>query len=357
PIYHDNPPIASGLRPEPGPLQFYNWIAYINPAVVTDFETKYKVKVQISTFNTIDEAVAKLASGAVQFDVFVPETVFLEQLVVGKILQPLNHSYLPNLAANVWPSLADPWYDVGSRYSVPYTIYTTGVGWRADFLPGFDPSKLRHPWAALWREGPRISGKVGLLDDEHDGLTMGLLYRGLRDPNTESASQLSAARDALIGLVKTTNLKFDTNEYQHLADGSLWLHQAWSGDMAAAPLYTPKGTPASVLRYWWPTDGRGPINNDMFGVLRGARNPVLAHLFLNHLLDNDEALKNFSFNYYQQPLTSMTPELLVSNKLIPPTLDSTIIREPQFKQGLVQGPLSQYGSVLWENAWAAVRSE
>ena len=151
PIYHDNPPIASGLRPEAGPLQFYNWIAYINPDVVTDFEKKYKVKVQISTFNTIDEAVAKLASGAVQFDVFVPETVFLEQLVVGKILQPLNHSYLPNLAANVWPSLADPWYDVGSRYSVPYTIYTTGVGWRADFLPGFDPSKLANPWAALWR--------------------------------------------------------------------------------------------------------------------------------------------------------------------------------------------------------------
>jgi spermidine/putrescine transport system substrate-binding protein len=357
PIHHDNPPIPSGRRPEAGPLQFYNWIEYINPAVVKDFERKYGVKVQISTFNTIDEAVAKLASGAVQFDVFVPETVFLEQLVVGKILQPLNHSYLPNLAANVWPALANPWYDVGSRYSVPYTVYTTGVGWRSDFLPGFDPSKLANPWGALWREGPRISGKVGLLDDEHDGLTMGLLYRGYRDPNTESAAQLSAARDALIGLVKTTNLKFDTNEYQHLADGSLWLHQAWSGDMAAAPLYTPKGTPASVLRYWWPKDGRGPINNDMFGVLRGAKSPVLAHLFLNHMLDNDEALKNFSFNYYQQPLSAMTPELLVSHQLIPPTLDSTIIREEQFTRGLVQGPLSQYGAVLWENAWAAVRSE
>ena len=357
PIYRDNRPIASGLAPETGPLQFYNWIDYINPAVINSFQRRYGVKVEISTFNTIDEAVAKLASGAVQFDVFVPETVFLEQLVVGKILQPLNHSYLPNLAANVWPSLADPWYDVGSRYSVPYTIYTTGIGWRADFLPGFDPERYANPWSALWREGPRIAGKVGLLDDEHDGLTMGLLYHGFLDPNTEQAAQLSAARDALIELVRLTNLKFDTNEYQHLADGSLWLHQAWSGDMAAAPLYTPKGTPASVLRYWWPRDGRGPINNDMFGVLRGARNPVLAHLFLNHLLDPATALVNFAYNYYQQPLTAMTPELLVKHGLIPPTLDSTIIREEQFRHGLVQGPLSEYGAVLWENAWAAVRSE
>ncbi len=55
--------------------------------------------------------------------------------------------------------------------------------------------------------------------------------------------------------------------------------------MAAVPSYTPQGTPASIFRYWWPTDGRGPIDNDTFGVLRGAKNPVLAHLFLNHLLD------------------------------------------------------------------------
>ncbi len=53
----------------------------------------------------------------------------------------------------------------------------------------------------------------------------------------------------------------------------------------------------------------------------------------------------------------MTPELLVGHGLIPPTLDSTIIREEQFRRGLVQGPLSEYGAVLWENAWAAVRSE
>ncbi len=356
PKYRENRAIASGLRPEAGPLQFYNWIEYINQDVVNDFQRKYGVKVEISTFTTIDEAVAKLASGAVQFDVFVPETVFLEELVVGKILQPLNHSYLPNLAAHVWPSLQNPWYDVGSRYSVPYTVYTTGIGWRDDLFPGFDPSKLARPWSALWTQGPKIAGKVGLLDDEHDGMTMGLLDRGYQDPNTESPQQLSAARNALEQLVKTTNLKFDTNEYQHLADGSLWLHQAWSGDMASAPYYLPKGTPPKVLRYWWPANGRGPINNDMFGVLKGARNPVLAHLFLNHVLDPDEAFKNFSFVGYQQPLNEMTPEAVIAHGLVPPNLRSTLIRDQQFRNGLVQGPLSQYGAVLWENAWAAVRS-
>ena len=356
PIYADNKAIASGLQPEKGPLQFYNWIQYINLDVVHAFEKKYGVKVQISTFDTIDEAVAKLSSGEVQYDAFVPEPTFLERLVVGKVLQPLNHSYIPNLAANVSPSFTSPWYDVGSRYTVPYTVYTTGIGWRADKLPGFDPAKLANPWSALWTQGPKISGKVGLLDDQHEGLAMGLLHNGVTDLNTQDAAQLNAAKTSLTGLVSSANLKFDTNEYQHLADGSLWLHQAWSGDMASTPAYAPKGTPASVFRYWWPSDGRGPINNDMFGVVRGAKNPVLAHLFLNHLLDVEQVFTNFTFTGYQQPIKAMTPESLVQRKLIAPNLQSTIIREGQFKNGLVQGPLSQEGEVMWQNAWAAVKS-
>jgi spermidine/putrescine transport system substrate-binding protein len=271
PIYADNKAIASGLSPEKGPLQLYNWEEYINNDVVKAFEKKYGVKVQISTFNTIDEAVAKISSGTVQFDVFVPELVFLERLAVGKVLQPLNLSYIPNLQANVWPSLHSPWYDVGARYTVPYTIYTTGIGWRTDKLPGFDPATMENPWSALWVEGPKISGKVGLLDDQHEGLAMGLLHNGVTDVNTENPAHLDAAKNALINLVNSANLKFDTNEYQHLADGSLWLHQAWSGDMASTPFYAPKGTKASVFRYWWPGDGKGPINNDTFAVLKAPR--------------------------------------------------------------------------------------
>ncbi|MGB0097320.1 MAG: hypothetical protein WBP81_32875 [Solirubrobacteraceae bacterium] len=52
----------------------------------------------------------------------------------------------------------------------------------------------------------------------------------------------------------------------------------------------------------------------------------------------------------------MTPEALVKQQLVAPNLRTTIIREAQFKRGLVQGPLSQQGEVHWENAWGAVKS-
>ena len=114
PIYPDNKAIPSGMKPEKGPLQFYNWQEYINPKVVKSFEEKYGVQVQISTFTTLDEAITKIQSGAVQYDVFCPETPDLEQLAVGKILAPLNLDYIPNLEANVWPTLV---LSVGSGQS------------------------------------------------------------------------------------------------------------------------------------------------------------------------------------------------------------------------------------------------
>ena len=65
PVYGDNKPIASGLAPEKGAtLQLYNWVAYINEAVVKSFCKKYNCKYQVTTFNTMEEALAKLAERA-----------------------------------------------------------------------------------------------------------------------------------------------------------------------------------------------------------------------------------------------------------------------------------------------------
>ena len=355
PIYADNPRIPSGLEPESGPLQLFNWAEYLNVEVVKSFEKKYGVDVQLSTFSTIDEAVAKLASGAVGYDVFVPTQPYISMLVAGKILQPLNHAYLPNLGSEVWRSLRSPWYDVGSHYTVPYTVFSTGISWRNDYLPDYDPSKFENPYESFW-EATDIAGRVGMLDDQREGLGMALLRNGVTDVNTGSQGDIDAARDALQELIGRVNLRFYTNEYQHLADGSIWLHQAWSGDIVAIPYYLPKGTPVTSVSYWWPEDGRGLMGNDCFAVLKGAQNPVLAHLFLNHLLEIETALLNMEFTGYQQPLTQMTPERVLEAELIPENLTSTIVREKQFENGFLQGPLSAEGMGIWESAWSEVKT-
>ena len=91
----------------------------------------------------------------------------------------------------------------------------------------------------------------------------------------------------------------------------------WSGDIINAQSYLPEGTGPEILRYWFPADGKGMVDNDMLVTLRGGKNPVLAHLFINHMLDTEVAKENFSAIGYQPPQNSITPDSLVTEEFIP----------------------------------------
>src|SRR5215471_15020218 len=353
PIFKDNPPIKSGLQPEQGTLKIYNWVAYINQQCLKDFAKKYNVPVpQVTTFQNTDEAMAKLRSGQVSFDVFFPTIDLMGQLVYGKMIQPLNHSYVPNIS-QAWPDFTNPFYDGKWQYSVPYTIYTTGIAWRKDFVHE-DPYKMSNGYAMPWNG--KYKGKVAILDDAREGISLGLMKNGIFDLNTTNPAQIAAAGKSLQDLAHLTNMHIDNNDYTEVPSGQIWIHHAWSGDIAAAPGYMPKGTPVDVVGYWFPPDGRGPVGNDLITVLRTAPNPVLAHLFQNFMLNLSNVLTNISFNGYMQPLNEVTPQRLVKEQLLPPSLMSTAVLPSFFRRGVMELQLPVTALGLWDQAWLQAKS-
>ncbi len=345
----DNKSIPDGLAPEKGAtLQVYNWVAYINQACVNDFAKKYNCKVAVTTFNTMDEALAKLRSG-LKFDVFMGVTVdVLGVLIESKLIQPLNHSYLGNIS-QAWPDFQNPFYDRGWRYTVPYTIYTTGISWRKDLVKE-NPYTMANPWRDMFMQ-PKYRGKIAILDDYREAISLGLMMNGIYDLNTTDRNQIDLSRQTLQQLTSLVDLHIDNNDYTEVPDGQTWIHHAWSGDMAAAASYMPKGVPVEVVGYWFPKDGKGPIANDTNTVLRSASNPVLAHLFINNLMDEKVALKNISYNGYMQPVTAITPELLVKEQILPPSLISTAVVPSDFRHGLGELQLPVDADALWQQAW------
>ena len=187
PMFDDLQPIESGQEPEEGPLRVYNWADYINPAVLKGFTEKFGAEVEVTTFYNSQEATQKLRTGKVSFDVFFPTQDDLPKYVAGKLLQPLNHEYLPNLEKNVWPTLADPFYDKGSRYTAPYVTYSTGIGWRTDMVPA-DIAGMDNPWEIFW--DPEFKGITGLYDEYRDALSVGLYRSGLTTVNEANPSDL-----------------------------------------------------------------------------------------------------------------------------------------------------------------------
>jgi spermidine/putrescine transport system substrate-binding protein len=146
-------------------------------------------------------------------------------------------------------------------------------------------------------------------------------------------------------------LRVNTNDYIDLPEGKTWITQAWSGDMVNAQYYMPKGQSADVMRYWFPPDGKGPVNSDLIVLLRSGRNPVLGHLFLNHLLDYDVAVNNMSWNGYQPPQTKLDPASLVDQELLPANLRTATVLPEQFDRGYRLLELAPEVDDRWHAAW------
>jgi spermidine/putrescine transport system substrate-binding protein len=360
-ITTENKPIADGRPTERGPLRVYNYADYVDPVTVKAFEKRYHTSVQIATYNSADEAIAKLASGAVAFDVIIGLTGSnIVNLIAQRLLQPLNHSYLPNLANNIWPELQDPFYDRGSRYTVPYVVWNDGIGWRNDVIKN-DIAGMDVPWDIFWHSQP-WRGRVGLLDDKRDALSMPMQRDAMRtgrrpDLNTDDPAIISHAEQELAQLNGICNIKVTITDYQTLPEKKTFLHHSWSGDLlSAAFFYLPKGVKPTVLSYWGPAKN-GVVQNDFLCIGRAAKSPVLAHRFLDFFLDEKNAYNNFvNFVGYTPPQKAIDAEALIKQGVIPKTLIAAVIRPDQFaaNQELLQ--LSIEGERLWDDAWSKFKA-
>ena len=144
------------------------------------------------------------------------------------------------------------------------------MAWRKDKVLE-DPYKMANPWAMPWQS--KYRGKVAILDDYREGISLGLMKQGIFDLNTTSTHDIAQSLSQLQHLQQLVGVQIDNNDYTEIPSGQTWIHHAWSGDMAAAYEYLPKGTSVETLGYWFPPDGRGPVANDAIAVLRSGRTP------------------------------------------------------------------------------------
>jgi spermidine/putrescine transport system substrate-binding protein len=357
PVSAENRPIRPGLQLERNAtLHLYNWEDYINAEVIKAFEQKYRaynVKVKVSTFDNASQAVSNVRSGKADYDILFVTYDLLGQLVLGNHLRPLSHRYIPNIN-QVWPVFQNPFYDQDWRYSVPYTVYTTGIGWRADKVEQ-DVAKLADPYEILW--DPSYHGRVGVLDEYRETIGMVLLKNGISNLNTTRPKHLDLVRQDLLDLASATRPVIDVNAYEDLPTGKTWVSMAFSGDLVAAPYYLPEGLDPQVLRYWFPLDGRGTVGNDLMTILRSSRNPVLAHHFLNFLLDFDMAMLNLEWNGFQPPLVRIDPSVLVKQGYIPPNLTTAVVRQEYFETGFRAVELDPQVDKSWQNVWSQFKAK
>ncbi|HJX06706.1 MAG TPA: extracellular solute-binding protein [Actinomycetota bacterium] len=362
--------LASDLPIERGAtLRVYEWQDYLSSRVLASFEQAYAehdVHVEVESFTRIDEAIARLQQPSADFDVVFPVVDVLQAMVAAGLLRPLNHEYLPHLP-NLWGWFRDgngPFYDPGQRYTTPYTIYTGGIGWRADMVRAADaPDVGADPYRIF--TDTRYRNLVGIYDAYRDAIALGLQQAGVADLTAATTDQLTAAGNFLADAVATTGARFtDDGAEEGLPEKEFAVHQAWSGDILTAPRYAAADGDdpneiAAALRYWSPSEPARVVGLDLTAICANGRNPVAAHAFLDHLLRFDVALDNFAWNGYQVPMEGATREAFADpsfrwHKAVPPNLRDAIVSETEFAQGQMLVGFARSQDAAWLAQWSRV---
>ena len=338
-------PIADGLANEGGTIEILNWADYTNPEVIADFEKAFGVTVKQSIYDNEDAAIAKLRNGALKPDLIIGMTdTVLARLMAAELIQPLNHSYIPN-KSNLITGLQSPYYDLGAQYTMAQFIYGNGIGYRRDRI---DPSEIASQGNdAMWNSA--YSGKLGVSDSARDIISLALFQAGITDVNTGDADILAAAQENLIRLRTNTSPKVDVLSYQEIPAGNRDIAYIWSGDILLAPFYLPEGTSADVLGFWYPEETI--TANDFLCIPKASAKPVAAHQFINYLLDNDVAAKNQSYVGYQPALTNVSAEALINAGAIPETLVDAVIDDAKYQAGKRIVSLTPEVDALWNDVW------
>ncbi|MEO3814182.1 spermidine/putrescine ABC transporter substrate-binding protein [Sphaerisporangium sp. B11E5] len=284
-------------------LRFANWPLYIDkdgknyPTLdaftkETGIKVTYQEAIQDNStwFGKIQPQLA--ANQDIGYDLMVMTNgIQLGRAMALGYLAPLDHTKLPNFAANAGAKYKNPSYDPGNAYTVPWQSGITGIAYNPKYVEG-EVTSIQELW------NPKYKGKVGMLLDSQEIANFAMFALGI-DPDKsaeadwrKAAEKLQAQRDQ--GLVR----KYYENDYvDALVRGDIWITMAWSGDVYQ------QIAEGQNLKFVIPQEG-GNIWTDNMCIPKTAQNPVDALAMMDFAYKPEIAAQLAEYITYITPVPS-----------------------------------------------------
>ena len=289
--------VKSQKRPYEGQtLYIYNWGEYTGENIISEFEEKTGCSVVVENFDSNEQMYIKVANGEA-YDILVPSDYMIQRLIEEGYLQKLDHSKLDCLDKISEDVLNLP-YDPGNEYSIPYFWGSVGIV--------YDKNKV--DVEDLEREGYNIfldekyKGDIYLYDSERDSFMMALKALGY-SMNTDNPDELQEAYEWLIRCVQTMRPEIVTDEIiDNMAQGRKALGLIYSGDATYVM------DENEEMGFYLPESGTN-MWSDAMVIPKNAKNPELAHEFMNFASDYEGAYDNSSYVGYTSPNKEVMADL------------------------------------------------
>lgn len=318
-------------------LNLYTWAGEIPDSVVADFQKETGIKVTLDTFDSNETMISKVAAGNSGYDLVMPSQSAVAQMVGQDLIQELDHSKMEGIE-NISEKFADPAYDPGLKYSMPWIWGTTGILYNRDCTGGDITS-----WDALW--DPKYKGKIYMLDNMIGAYVAALQVQGL-SITTTSEADITKATDKLLEQKPLLAGYNTTNYYDLVSAGDACVALAWGSRNTAEAI---KANPA--VNYIIPQGG-GTIWVDGFAMPKDAKNTDAAYKFLSYLLKPEVAAvaanKDMSAVANGAATEFIEPEIAENPAIFPPqdTLkDAEFILDPT--------PILKYMQAGWTKVRAS----
>ncbi|GAB1232901.1 extracellular solute-binding protein [Ferrigenium sp. UT5] len=258
-------------------LRVLAWPGYAEPEVVRSFALEHRVKVEL-TVVTSDVTLWEKVS-AHDYDVFAANTAELQRYIVAGLVQALHPEQIPNTRnqlARFRDLAAIPGLMRGDdAYAIPYTYSQMGLI--------YDRKQFRTPpdsINALWDE--RYRGKVIAYDGGTHNFSLAAQSLRLATPFRIAPSDLPRAAERLIALRRNVLGFYNQPEESvslFMRHGAALMFANYG--MQQVRLLRQAG---ADIGYVLPRE-RALAWLDCWSITRDARDPALAHAWIDHLLD------------------------------------------------------------------------
>ena len=257
-----------------GELNIFIWTEYVPDSVIEKFEEETGIKVNVSTYSSNEDMLAKVKSESEgTYDIVQPSDYMVEQMASQGMLEELKTDELKNLS-NVGESYLNPSYDPGNKYSVPYQGGVAGIA--------VNTSKVKKnitSYDDLFDSS--LKNSIVALDDYRAVIGMTARSMGYSMNETDPAV-LSKIQDKLLTLKDNVKLYDSDSPKSALISGDCTVGYVWSAEIALAMEENPD------IKVVYPTEG-AYLFMDNWAIPKGAKNYDNAMKFIDFMLDAENA--------------------------------------------------------------------